>query len=714
MFNLNSKFYFIFLYFFLSLEYLPVISSEKNSSRVVSQNSSLFKNNFEDSKNYIKKNLLAFNRSYLGLEKTLKKDLSKLNFKIANLVLSDESQESESFINLEADIQYQLQNVLIAEGNVIVYFNNALLFSDKVTYDKEKKIFIAEGNVRFEKGDQYFECTDLTYNLIKEDGFINNIYGAINIESFYEDFNLENNYFEENRNYSNYDYDVKDLSYLSTANIGMTNDLNKGKGLKISDVLFEIPQIVKWRFKSKKIIINANGFSSEEVIFTNDAFNPPQFLLKSKNFSGELIKDKLKLISKNTWISLDKRFSFPIGRRTIFDKDPISKWGIGSDNEEKDGFYITRGFDEIKLSDDFALRLTPYFLIQRGIKGYTKSYRADGASIFSEKVKNDISTLDLFGLNTSLDGTINSWDINLNTALNSLDFARLDESTRSEITLSKSFDLLKKDKDTTQYPANNEKMIFKNFLDLRLSSVFREKVDKGFDGEAEIYFGNTFGLANRKSWFKNDVKSDFSLIYNIGKFNSEKRSKKELNTLLRNVFAANFYYEFPIWQKYSLNKKIDGNYKFSPIVVKEGINWISDINAALFFYSDGSKQEAFSLSTGPQIVLGSFKSKFLDYSQLNITGTFVGRNGESPFAFDDVNETERLRFGLKQQIYGPLVFNFESYLNLENGKFTENKYGLDINRRAYSLGAYYHPDDEKVGFNFKIYNFDYSGFSPKF
>ena len=75
---------------------------------------------------------------------------------------------------------------------------------------------------------------------------------------------------------------------------------------------------------SNKKIINANGFSSEEVIFTNDVFNPPQFLLKSRNFSGELIKDKLKLISKNTWISLDQRFSFPIGRRTIFDKDPIS------------------------------------------------------------------------------------------------------------------------------------------------------------------------------------------------------------------------------------------------------------------------------------------------------------------------------------------------------------------------------------------------------
>ena len=120
-------------------------------------------------------------------------------------------------------------------------------------------------------------------------------------------------------------------------------------------------------FQIKKITINANGFSSKEVIFTNDAFNPPQFLLKSRNFSGEIINDKLKLISKNTWITLDQRFSFPIGRRGIFDRDPIFKWGLGSDYEEKDGFYIMRGFDEIKLSDDFALLLTRMFSF-KGIK----------------------------------------------------------------------------------------------------------------------------------------------------------------------------------------------------------------------------------------------------------------------------------------------------------------------------------------------------------
>ena len=252
MFYLNSKFYFIFLYFFLSLDFLPSISSEINSSSPVSEDSRVFKNNFRDKKNYKKNNLLAFSKSYLGLEKILKEDLSKLDFKIVNLVLSDESEKSESFINLEADSQSQLENVFFAEGNVIVYFNNAVLYSDKVTYDQEKKIFIAEGNVRFEKGDQYFECSDFTYNLIKEDGFINNVYGIINIESFQDDFNLENNYSERNINVGDYDYNIEDLTFMNTAKFGMTNDLKEGKRLKITDVLFEIPEILKWRFKSKK------------------------------------------------------------------------------------------------------------------------------------------------------------------------------------------------------------------------------------------------------------------------------------------------------------------------------------------------------------------------------------------------------------------------------------------------------------------------------
>ena len=88
--------------------------------------------------------------------------------------------------------------------------------------------------------------------------------------------------------------------------------------------------------------------------------------------------------------------------------------------------------------------------------------------------------------------------------------------------------------------------------------------------------------------------------------------------------------------------------------------------------------------------------------------------GESPFAFDNINESFRVNFKLDQQIYGALVFSYENSYNLDNGKFEKGNYGLDFKRRAYSLGAFYNKSNESLGFRFNIFNFDYSGSSPKF
>ena len=93
--------------------------------------------------------------------------------------------------------------------------------------------------------------------------------------------------------------------------------------------------------------------------------------------------------------------------------------------------------------------------------------------------------------------------------------------------------------------------------------------------------------------------------------------------------------------------------------------------------------------------------------------------GQSPFAFDDVNDKPRLRITAQQQIYGALVANFETYLNLDADSsdyadFTNTKYGLDFKRRAYSIGAFYDTANESFGLQFNINNFDYSGNSSKF
>ena len=86
----------------------------------------------------------------------------------------------------------------------------------------------------------------------------------------------------------------------------------------------------------------------------------------------------------------------------------------------------------------------------------------------------------------------------------------------------------------------------------------------------------------------------------------------------------------------------------------------------------------------------------------------------------------RYKLKVEQQLIGPLIFSFSSYINLEDdedsiyGEFKSVKYGLELRRRAYSISLFAKPDFDSnfdsgtYGLNFNIFNFDYSGISPKF
>jgi len=53
----------------------------------------------------------------------------------------------------------------------------------------------------------------------------------------------------------------------------------------------------------------------------------------------------LKILSRNSWIILDKKLKFPVGRRSIFDgEDTLTQSGFGADYKDKDGYYLFRRF----------------------------------------------------------------------------------------------------------------------------------------------------------------------------------------------------------------------------------------------------------------------------------------------------------------------------------------------------------------------------------
>ena len=186
---------------------------------------------------------------------------------------------------------------------------------------------------------------------------------------------------------------------------------------------------------------------------------------------------------------------FPIGRRKIYNRDPLTKWGFGSDYKEKEGIFISRGSNNIRINKNYELRLTPSYLIQRSIKGKTKSFRAKDTSILSNKVENNNKFGDLFALDADIFGNINNLDLSLFTSFNSLNLDRISESARAKLILSKSISL-------KELKNQENKPLISNKLNFKLYSAYRERVYRGFSGEDEIYNGNGLTISQNKNWEK--------------------------------------------------------------------------------------------------------------------------------------------------------------------------------------------------------------------
>jgi len=676
------------------------------------------------------------------LEKYFLEGFSSDNSNLINLLTFNFEEVEVNNLDIESEIQYEEGGKFYAKGDVVLNFKNAILKADFITYDRETRDFLAEGNITFYKGKHYFEASKLIFNLETNNGFIENVYGILDIKNINKDFELKS---KNNKNIDNSinKSEVTDLEYINTSAFGLVNNFEEKKKFNITDLTFNISDVTKWRFKTKRLNFKDSAVTSDNIFFTNDALNEPQFFLQTKRFSAEMVDEKVKIISRNTWIILDDKFKFPLGRRRIFDDDPFSKWAFGSDYKDKDGIYISRGFGDIDLFNKYKLNLQPSLLVQRAIKGKTKSFRKKDSSILSATVEKNNKFSDLFGLDMNLRGEVLNWDLDLKASLNSLDLEKLSESSRFKLILKKTFNLNENTINDNEYLINNDYSIFDNdefvfnadsvipqgkstqleefgnLLDLQFTSSFREKIYKGFSGDEEIYFGNAFTISNTKYWRNNDKTKQLALVYNFGEYKAKAKNINSLKNHFRNVFVANFNYKYPLWQKNSLDQNIDSDYKYSSKVIKQGLNWNTDIRSGVFLYSNGKDQKAISFNSGPELTLGSFKSKFFDYSKINLKGTYVLKSGESPFAFDSIDGTTRVSFNLEQQLVGPLVFTYQTYLNLHNGndnygEFSKPNYALDIKRRAYSLGAFYNVSDQSLGIRFNIFNFNYGGVGKRF
>ena len=609
---------------------------------------------------------------------------------------SEINNQNLNILDIISDNQVKTEGKFIAEGNVQIRENNMYLQSDKLVYDLEKKIITLNGGIKFISDEQFFQASEVKYNLITKEGHIKNIYGTINFDTL----NLINKVNSGKENFNEINSSIKNVKLNKSSSFEF-DDISEPQNLKL-----EINQMTKWRFQSKEIKIKNNIWSSEVLYLTNDPYNKPQLVFKNSKF--QISEEDGNYTAKSKWSSiiLEDKLKVPIGPRNFESKKGSDfKWGIGYDGHSKDGLDITRYSEPISFGEVF-LNLENEFYVQRAISGKTKSFSKENDSVLAEKVEQDAKILDYFGINADITSNILGLKFDSKISLNSLDLEKFKKIIKVNTELSK---VLHESK--TKDLEKNTKLSF--------FGIYRDSVWNGSIGEKDILTAYGLKIEKNKNWGDNKVSKASNLAAGYGEYQSNKKSTKD-NLISRDRFNILWFREHTY---HILNSKeessITKEFSYTPEPTNKGLDLLLSSKLDIYNYSDGKFQNLITFKAGPKITLGDFRKKYLDYSEVSILGKTTIANGESPFDFDQSVDKHSIEIDLKQQLIGPLALKYSTEYNLDINssnfhKFSKNNYELSWNRRAYNIGIFYNQERKAAGINFEIHGFNFHGFGDKF
>ena len=727
MINKNIKIIaFIFLSSFFSEQkilYSKCLSEECKKLEIFSINKNL------KDKNALKKSNAIFegenSKVRISSYNFLKKESFELDKTLANLLVSNKEilkNNSDKFIyQIESDQQYFEKDIFYAEGKVKVFLPNGVFKADKVSYDRSKKLFKAYSNINFQKGNQFFKADFLEYNFLNKIGFIKNITGIIDFNSIKRD-QIFDKTINKNNSCKEEDIDLinlpSEVDLLASTNERYKNTLGKG------NLKFNFTSIKNWRFKSKRIDFKDNKWTADLVEFTNDPYNKPQLIIKSRNFVGEIIDGNTRLTSNSTSINFEDKLTIPIiGKRTINNESSKLRWGIGYESKDKDGLYIMRNFNPIVFNKNISIDFQPYFLLERAIQGETYSFRKKDSSLFSSNYAKDINFSDYFALNSKLKGEFYNWDLDINTDLKTLNPDNFYDGFNFDLNLVKNL---------FSYSSNNneeDSCITNSFQSKKSDNL---KVDIGFysvfDND-DIYTSYGTKLVSSYSTQKLNSNQKYELVLDYGEYQGKGKNIENDNTVhyneeilkkhIRYGVTTSASHLYKVYDFSNNSESYSSKYNFSPINIEQGLFINAKIGTGFYEYSNNSNQSLISFSFGPSISYGSLKRKFLDYTYLAVFPEFINKRGESPFEFDDFNNNSRIKFNFKQQLIGPIILGYQADYNIntnsnEYSTFENKRISLDLSRRAYSLGLSYSQDDQSILLGFELFNFGDTKFNKSF
>ena len=632
---------------------------------------------------------LIINKSYrfsqtnnlLDLKKNKKKQLSTNLANNQNSVDNIRKKNIDEKINtslnellIESKVQSEKNNILTAEGEVIVIFKDNILKADRLVYNKKNKLAKAEGNVQLKINNQIFQADRVEYDFIENKGIFKNVKGLINSESIISDFDFSS------------DNIYKNLS-------STINRILKDK------VVFTPNKVTNWIFTADYLKVDKDIWSSKKAYLTNDLLETNQIKLQFNELKIYPDKEQLRFKSKiNNLIFQDKiTIPFWLGDRAIFknSENPFAfqnKWNIGYDKLNKDGFFLGRKLNSIRIKKDLFLNIEPQFLVQRTLKGKTESFAQKNYSLNSPRVDRNISLSDYFAINSSIEGKIQKWDLKITKELNSFDLDKFANAFRTRAELSKEINLF----ETT----------FVN----RIFGAYRERIWNGSIGESEIYNAYGWQLDQAKSWKNGSVEKNQIITFGLGKYKAEKLTSSDFAESYKGSVSYQLNQRLPIYEKRIDSEYIDKSFEYIPKPIKEGVLLNSKISVNYNLYKDGNSQKYLGFGLGPEIVMGKFKKDFFDYTRLSVLPFYKFQSGKSIFKFDQVAENFTIDFNLDQHLLGSWLIETQGTLNLDKdsddyGEFIYSRIALNFKKRSYSFGIFYQPHDQAGGINFILNGF---------
>ena len=625
-------------------------------------------NSFTNKKNHRLSQLLISTKSpvNINIDGTKKENIDK------NLSI----EINELFI--ESKVLSEKNNILYADGEVIVRYKDNVLKADRLVYNKKTKFARAEGNIQLIINNQIFQADNIEYDFIKKEGDFKNVKGLINFESIIPDL----------------DFNSKSIyrDFLATI-----QRIEKDK------VVFTPEKVINWIFSAKEIKVDPFKLSSKKAFLTNDLLDTNQIKIQINDLKVHSSKEKLQLKSKINYFIFQNKVYIPFwfGNRAILRKsenidnyDFISqnRWNIGYDKLNKDGYFIGRKLNLIKINDDLFLNIEPQFLLQRTLKGKTKSFVQKNYSINSPKVERKISLSDYFALSSSITGKINDWDLAITNELYSFDLNEFANAFRTRAELSK------------------EIKLFNGVFFNRIFGAYRERVWNGSIGESEVYKAYGLQINQANNWKDGSVKRNQTITFGLGNYEAEELNSSAFANSYKGSINYQFNQKVPLYEKRIDSEYIDRSFEYIPKPIRQGFYINSNIAINYSLYEDDNSQQYLGVGIGPEMIIGDYKRKFFDYTHIKIQPFYKFKSGKSIFKFDQVSDKFTMDLNFDQHLVGPLLIETKATINLDKdsnhfGDFINSRIGINFKKRSYSVGVFYQPHNQAGGINFNLNGF---------